>query len=75
VPSPDVAHVRLRCVGDDGMLCYTDEDERSRALGLKVAEFLVASGGRHLALLSRRPPDEEASRWLRGLSAQDVHVL
>src|SRR4029077_3679989 len=30
------------------------------ALGRKVAEWLVASGARHLALVSRRAPDDEA---------------
>lgn len=45
------------------------------ALGRKVAEWLVASGARHLALLSRRPPDDEASRWLQELGEQGVQCL
>lgn len=45
------------------------------AIGRKVAEWLVASGARHLALLSRRPPDDGASRWLQGLKEQGVQVL
>jgi acyl transferase domain-containing protein len=45
------------------------------ALGRKVAEWLVASGARHLALVSRRPPDDEASCWLQGLREQGAQVL
>ena len=45
------------------------------AIGRKVSEWLVASGARHLALLSRRPPDDETSRWLQGLREQGVQVL
>lgn len=45
------------------------------ALGRKVAEWLVASGARHLALVSRRPPDDKASCWLQGLSEQGVQLL
>ena len=45
------------------------------ALGRKVAEWLVASGARHLALVSRRPPDDEASCWLQGLREQGVQLL
>jgi acyl transferase domain-containing protein len=45
------------------------------AIGRKVAEWLVASGARHLALLSRRPPDDETSRWLQGLGEQGVQLL
>ncbi|HET8887419.1 MAG TPA: type I polyketide synthase [Candidatus Angelobacter sp.] len=45
------------------------------ALGRKVAEWLVASGARHLALMSRRPLNDEASCWLQGLREQGVQVL
>ena len=45
------------------------------ALGRKVADWLVAGGARHLALLGRRAPDEEASRWLEGLASRGVQVL
>src|ERR1051325_4070089 len=45
------------------------------ALGRKVAEWMVASGARHLALLSRRPANDEVSRWLQGLREQGVQVL
>ena len=45
------------------------------ALGRKVAEWLVASGARHLALVSRRAPDDEASCWLQGLREKGVQVL
>ena len=45
------------------------------ALGRKVAEWLVASGARHLALISRRPPDDESSCWLQKLREQGVQCL
>ncbi|MDQ3802677.1 MAG: SDR family NAD(P)-dependent oxidoreductase [Acidobacteriota bacterium] len=45
------------------------------ALGRKVADWLVAGGARHLALMSRRAPDEEATHWLEGLRAQGVQLL
>jgi acyl carrier protein/NADP-dependent 3-hydroxy acid dehydrogenase YdfG len=45
------------------------------ALGRKVAEWLAASGARHLALVSRRPPDDEAFRWLQGLREQGIQCL
>jgi acyl transferase domain-containing protein len=44
------------------------------ALGRKVAEWLVSSGARHVALLSRRPAGEDASRWIQKLTARDVEV-
>ena len=45
------------------------------ALGRKVAEWLVASGARHLALVSRRPLDDEASRWLQELGGLGVQCV
>jgi myxalamid-type polyketide synthase MxaC len=45
------------------------------ALGRKVAEWLAASGARHLALVSRRPPDDKASYWLQKLREQGVQCL
>jgi acyl transferase domain-containing protein len=45
------------------------------ALGRKVTEWLVDSGARHLALVSRRLPDDEASCWMQRLRDQGVHLL
>src|SRR5260370_6211174 len=45
------------------------------ALGRKEADWLVPSGRRHPALLSRRPPDDEATRWLQRLREQGVQLL
>ncbi|MGC2745498.1 MAG: type I polyketide synthase, partial [Candidatus Angelobacter sp.] len=45
------------------------------AIGRKVAEWLVASGARHLALLGRHLPDDNGSRWVQELRSRGVQVL
>jgi NADPH:quinone reductase-like Zn-dependent oxidoreductase/short-subunit dehydrogenase/acyl carrier protein len=44
------------------------------ALGLQVAEALVARGARHLVLLGRRPPGEAAKTVLDRLAARGVSI-
>ncbi|HEY3062327.1 MAG TPA: SDR family NAD(P)-dependent oxidoreductase, partial [Chloroflexota bacterium] len=45
------------------------------ALGLETARALVRTGARHLALLSRRPPDDETSATLAELRANGVNIV
>lgn len=46
-------------------------------LGRVAADRLVSLGARHLAVLGRSEPSEEATEWLRGLRGRgiEVHVL
>ncbi|MDC0708568.1 SDR family NAD(P)-dependent oxidoreductase [Stigmatella sp. ncwal1] len=44
-------------------------------LGLSVAEWLVARGARHLVLLARSLPSEDASRRILALEQQGARVL
>jgi acyl transferase domain-containing protein/SAM-dependent methyltransferase/acyl carrier protein len=43
-------------------------------LGLEVADWLAARGARHLALVGRRPPGEQAARRLAALREGGVQV-
>jgi acyl carrier protein len=45
-----------------------------RGLGLRIAQWLVSRGARHLVLLGRRPPDEAVQVWLQELQAEGVQV-
>ncbi|WP_309891777.1 SDR family NAD(P)-dependent oxidoreductase [Archangium sp.] len=44
-------------------------------LGLMLAEWLVARGARHLILLARSQPSEDAARRIRALEKQGARVL
>jgi malonyl CoA-acyl carrier protein transacylase len=45
------------------------------ALGLRVAQWLVAQGVRHLILMSRRPPSQPAQETLNQLREEGVDIL
>lgn len=44
-------------------------------LGLKVAEWLVQSGARHLVLAGRRPPSPETQAVIQALEAEGAQVV
>jgi acyl transferase domain-containing protein/NADPH:quinone reductase-like Zn-dependent oxidoreductase/thioesterase domain-containing protein/SAM-dependent methyltransferase/acyl carrier protein len=67
--------------------CATDPRERFSAdasylvvggaggIGLRVAEWIAASGARHVALMSRSGPDQESQRRIDRLRERGVTVL
>jgi len=44
------------------------------ALGLRVARWLVEQGARHLLLLSRRPPGEQAQAAIENMAQNGAHI-
>ena len=44
------------------------------ALGLRTAEWLIDQGARHVVLMSRRPPSEEAAERISAMGQSGAHV-
>ncbi|MCB8984309.1 MAG: SDR family NAD(P)-dependent oxidoreductase [Ardenticatenaceae bacterium] len=68
VTQPGVQPVTIR---SDGAYLVTGG---LRGLGLLVAEWLAAQGARHLALVGRRRPDQQATELIARLEADGVQV-